>query len=554
MVLRTQREYLPKAGPAVAMIAACLLVAAGSQAVAAGTAAAGDLSAIAESIDRQIDAGLQAAEVAAAPPCTDLEYLRRATLDVAGRIPTAAETQRFAADAAADKRQQLVSRLLASPDFAFHLRNELDLFLLARIRNDGAWREYLATAVREGRGWDALVREILLPDRGGNIPEAASAFLRERAREVDDLTNDSSALLFGINISCAKCHDHPLVSDWTQDHFYGMASFFHRTYMTKNKGLAERFSGMPKFKTVSGEEKDAHFMFLTGTVIAEPAVEKTDEQRKAEEEAVRRQQKEDVSGPLELPEFSPRAALVDLALSESGNYLPARAMVNRTWARLMGRGLVEPLDQMHSENPPSHPELLDWLAEDFVQHGYDLRRLIGGIVLSRAYSRSSRWEGAAPRADLFAVALSRPLTPRQLSLSLQVATLSPEGDDTQAENWSDVRKQWEDRAESLAGQLEIPGDYFQVSADEALMFSNSERIHRDFLADQQDRLVGALLRQADREVGVQQAFLSVLSRPPDEEEIAAGLEYLKQREDRPTAAMQQLIWALMTGPEFRFNH
>ena len=101
----------------------------------------------------------------------------------------------------------------------------------------------------------------------------------------------------------------------------------------------------------------------------------------------------------------------------------ARALVNRTWYRLFGYGLVMPLDQMHSENPPSHPELLAWLARDTAEHGYDLRRLIRGLVLSKAYARSSRWESEedAPQARLFAVARLRPLTPMQLALSLRVA-------------------------------------------------------------------------------------------------------------------------------------
>src|SRR5262249_16828678 len=110
------------------------------------------------------------------------------------------------------------------------------------------------------------------------------------------------------------------------------------------------------------------------------------------------------------PKFSRRAKLLEVALKEGENRFIARAIVNRLWYRLLGQGLVMPVDQMHTENPPSHPELLEWLARDQIEHGYDLTRLVRGIVLSQAYSRSSQWEkGPRPEAKLFAVANVRPL-------------------------------------------------------------------------------------------------------------------------------------------------
>ena len=117
---------------------------------------------------------------------------------------------------------------------------------------------------------------------------------------------------------------------------------------------------------------------------------------------------------------------MEVALQPGERDFFAKAIVNRIWYRLFGQGLVMPLDQMHSANPPSHPELLDWLARDTAMHGYDLRRLIRGLVLSSAYARDSRWDGEeAPRPSLFAVALVRPLTPMQLASSLRLATVDP---------------------------------------------------------------------------------------------------------------------------------
>jgi hypothetical protein len=364
-------------------------------------------------------------------------------------------------------------------------------------------------------------------------------------------------LFFGVNISCAKCHDHPLVPDWRQDHYFGLASFFKRTYRTKGGLLAERFDGSLKFTTVAGEEKPAQFMFLTGISIDEPAAERSDDERKQLEQAVKKAEKEDQSEPPPLPDFSPRSELVRLALEESERHYFARNIANRVWARLMGRGLVHPLDQMHTENPPSHPELLDALARDFTAHGYDLKRLIRGVVLSDTYARSSRWTAAGdpPPPELFARAVPRPLTPRQFSLSLLVATADPEQlrGLEQSDEWANHRTELENRSNGLASDFEIPDANFQVSVEEALLFSNSERIDNELLADSGDRLVGRLKTIEDTDALIDAAFLGVLSRQPDNEERAAMAGYLTDRGDRRVTGIQQVVWVLLTSPEFRFN-
>jgi hypothetical protein len=509
-------------------------------------------------IDTCIAERHSAAGVTPAPVIDDGAFLRRVTLDLAGRIPTSAETREFVAMLAADKRTQLVDQLLASADFAFHQRNELDLLLLARIERDDDWRAYLLDAVRENRSWDRLFREVLLPERERPGDKGAAAFLRERVRELDDLTNDTAALFFGVNVSCAKCHDHPLVEDWKQQHYFGMASFFKRTYRTKQGLLAERFDGRLKFNTTSGEEHDAQFMFLTGVSIEEPQAERTDEERKQIEAAIKRAEKEDNADAPPLPDFSPRTELVRLALEDRERDFLARNMVNRTWARLTGRGLVHPLDQMHSANPPSHPELLAWLARDFAANGYDLKRLIRGIVLSETYARDSRWNGAGdfPPPELFAVGAARPLTPRQFALSLNIATADPEQLPglEKPDYWPQRREALESQSQDLAGRFEIPDDNFQVSVDEALLFSNDDRIQNDALRDAGDRLVGRLKSIGDDGAAVAAAFEAVLSRAPTADEQAAFAGYLGERGARRVEGIQQVVWALVTSPEFRFSH
>ena len=487
----------------------------------------------------------------------DQNTIRRLSLDLAGRIPTAAEVRAYVASTDADKRRQLVDRLLASPGYVFHQSNELHDLLIASLGNDNGYRDYLRDAVRTNRSWDQMFRDMLLGDPSNDKVKSATTFLVKRVKDLDTLTNDVSRLFFGVSINCAKCHDHPLVADWEQRHYYGFQSFFQRTYLTKKNTLAEKYSGRVKFKTTAGEELEAQFMFLTGSVVEEPQVEKTKEQLKAEDEEVKRQMKDDKAPPPKPVAFSPRQQLVEQALQESETHFFSNSIVNRVWARLLGRGLVHPLDQMHSENPPSHPQLLVWMARDLRNHNYDLRRLIRGIVMSDTYLRSSAWTSAeSPDPELFAVGVPRVLSPRQFALSMIIATRNPQRlpADLPAEEWIKRREQFENQSQGLAGQLELPSEHFQVSVDEALYLSNNKQVQDDYLRVADDRLLGHLKSISDATKAVDAAYWNVLSRSPDEAERKACLDYLKRREDRPDAAMQQVVWALMTSPEMRFNY
>jgi len=508
-------------------------------------------------INKLIHAPLAESGIAPAAGIDDARFLRRVTLDLAGRIPTPAELAEFLADDPDDRRERLVDQLLASPDFAFHLRNELNRHLMGTRSGSEAWNAYLLAAARERRPWDHVFREILLPEREAGIAAGAADFLRLRAQGLDVLTNDVAVLLFGVNVSCARCHDHPLVADWTQDHYFGLASFFQRTYPTQRGLVAEKFDGRLKFTTVSGEEKQAAFLFLSGAAVDEPVLTWTDDARKATEEAVAKAEKEAEAPSPPLPDFSPRAELVRMAVAQGADGYLARSYVNRTWARLIGRGLVHPLDQMHSGNPPSHPELLAALSRDFVAQGYDSRSLIRAIVLSDVYARESRWNrGERPAPELFAVSDVRPLTPRQLALSLDVATSDPQtlAGAAVPESWPAQREQMESRSGAIASRLEHPEEGFQVSVDEALLFSNGTSIADEYLKSGGSRLVDRLAQSADASTIAGEAFASVLSRPPGDEERAAVADYLQQRHDRPVEGIQQVVWALLASPEFRFNY
>jgi hypothetical protein len=488
-----------------------------------------------------------------AKPADDASFLRRVTLDLVGRIPTVAETAAFVGSNDPFKRVQLVDRLMSSPSFVRHQANEFDTLLMAGTK--GSLREYLTRALDENRPWDKIFRELVTADESDPKQKGASEFLKQRVADTDKLTTEVSTLFFGVNVSCARCHDHPLIHDWTQFHYYGMKAFFARTF--DNGGfLAEREYGQVKFKTTKGVEREAKMMFLTGKVadladVPEPSAE----EQKKEKERFDALKKEKKAPPP--PKVSARAKLVDLSLENDQRDFFARAIANRLWHRFFGYGLVMPLDQMHAENPPSHPELLTWLARDLMDHGYDLRRLMRGLVLSRAYGRSSRWEGGtAPAPAQFAVARLRALTPMQLAVSLRLATTDPAtvAADMKPEEVEKRLEGLESNARGFAGMLAQPGDDFQIGVSEALLFSNSDRIMKEYLAEGGDRLVSRLLKLKEPKDVVQLAVRTVLSRPPTAEETKLLGEYLQKRSDRPVDACRQLVWALVTSSEFRFNY
>jgi hypothetical protein len=198
--------------------------------------------------------------------------------------------------------------------------------------------------------------------------------------------------------------------------------------------------------------------------------------------------------------------------------------------------------------------LLAWLARDTAEHGYDLRRLIRGIVMSRAYSRSSQYDSdAKPDPKLFAVARLRPLTPLQLATSLKIAATDPAAFEGKKD--SDFEKQMEQlesSARGLAAFLAQPTDNFQIGVGEALLFSNGDRVMKEYLADTPGTLLGKAKALNDPAAAVALLVKAAYGRAPTADEKAALAAYVGKRSDRPAEAYRQVLWALVTGPEFRF--
>jgi hypothetical protein len=505
-------------------------------------------------IDHYINARMRRQGVSPAPQADDANLLRRTMLDLVGRPPAAAEAKAYLASSDEGKRQRLVEQLMNSPAFVRQQAAEFDAWLMDGTRAN--IREYLARAFREGRSWDRMFRDMVVGEPDDREQKGAIRYIASRAKDSDKLTSDTSVQFFGVNVSCAKCHDHPLVADWKQDHYFGMLSFFSRTFDV-GEFLGEREYGRVSFKTVEGKSRDAKLMFLTGAVIDEPANQEPDDKAKKEEKS-RIEELKKKKEPPPPPMYSRRAALVEAALADGQQAFFAKAIVNQLFNRFFGRGLVMPVDQMHSENPASHPELLAWLAHDFQLHGYDLNRVIRGMVLSEAYARSSRWDSAAPRPaeNLFAVALVRPLKPWQYGTLLKLAATNSEqfAADTSAEKMDKSVEQIEAAGRGLTSGFELPGTDFQVSVDEALLLTNGDKIAKELLTAGKGTLVGKVTEITDNRAAAEFTIWNIMARPPANEEIQSLTDYLNQRADRPEDARRQIVWALLTSGECRFNY
>lgn len=503
-------------------------------------------------IDYYVDQLMKADGITPAGQADDATLIRRLTLDLVGRIPTQAEVTAYVTSTNPNKRAELVDRLIASPGFIRHQATQFDLMLNANSENRRSVREYLAGALKDGKGWDKIFRDLMLPDETDPKLKGTSEYLRGRVTDLDRLTNDVSVSFFGVNVSCAQCHDHPLVVDWKQDHFYGMKSFFARTYEAGN-GVGEREAGLIKFKPTKGPERSAKLMFLTGAEVKTDTLREPTKDEQKKEKELTEKAKAAKGTPVPAPKFSARAQLVSVALQPKESVFFSRNLVNRLWHRYLGMGLVSPLDQMHSENPPTHPELLDWLAGYAASHGYDIRRLTRGIVMSKTYSRSSRFASESqPNPIYFAVARLKPLTPMQLASSLKIATTDPaQFEGLKPEELEKRLEGIDGSARGMANLFAIPTDDFQVGVGEALLFSNSDRLQKELLSD--NGILGKLKTVKDPALAAEMLVKVAYNRPPTAQEKATLVEYLGCRTDRINEAYRQVLWALLTSAEFRFS-
>ncbi len=509
-------------------------------------------------IDHYIDAKLKADGVTPSPQADDAAILRRLTLDLNGRVPTVGEVEAYLKSTEPDKKTKLVDRLLASSAFARHGAQAFYGFLQysegrpKKGDKGNPLYDYLLTSLSENRAWDRMFREIMVPDEADPKMKGSADFLKARVKDLNRLTIDASNAFFGVNVSCAQCHDHPHVQQWTQDQFYGMKAFFART-IDSGGFLGEKDFGIVKYIPNKGTEKVAPVLFLNGKAIDAPGMKEPTAAEKKQEQ-VRLDQGKKAKAPPAPPKYSLRSKLVETALAKDQREFFARNIANRLWHRFHGRGLVMPLDQLHSENPASHPELLDWLARDLADHGYDMKRFVRGLVLTNTYARSSRWDGEKHPADnIYAVAILRPLAPMQFATSLKLAASDPTSMPADVKKLEERIDALEKSAGGLANLFAQPTDNFQIGVAEAMLFANNDAMQKSLL-EGGGTLVDRMKQEPDLAKRADLAIRTVLSRMPRPDELQTIVGYLQRRQDRSAEASQQVVWALMTSAEFRFNH
>lgn len=577
----------------------------------AGPAASqGQADPLHEQIDHLIEASLSRELPGQAPaaPATDGEFLRRAWLDLAGMIPTAAEAREFLDDPSSYKRQALIDRLLDRPSFARRMQQVFDVMLMERRHEvyveAGPWREFLYQAFAENRPYDVLVRQILAADGADPASRPPARFLLDREADPNLIARDVGRLFLGMDLQCCQCHDHPLIDGYKQQYYYGLYAFVSRTVLIGGKSadgtlkpgsvaiLGEKAEGDVSFSSVF-KKKITHKTgprVIEGQPVAEPAAIKGLEYLIPPDN-------EGTARPV--PAFSRRALLgQSVASAESPAF--ARNIVNRLWALMLGRGIVHPVDLHHDENPPSHPELLDLLATRFVAMKYDIKALLRELTLTRAYQRGSepppgcRDELAEPRH--FAVAALRPTSPEQMAWSMMQAVgllAATRADVEGALDGSDprmkailnldakrrtlreaiVEEQLYDRLASkvrpfvryfggVAGQPQETAEAAST-VDQALFITNGEPV-KSWLGTTPGWLIARCAAINDPSAVAEELYLSVLSRRPTTQERAEVANYLTERTAKLSktqnpaveraAALRELAWGLLASTEFRFNH
>jgi len=477
--------------------------------------------------------------------CSDSTFVRRAYLDLTGAIPPAAEARRFVADPRPDKRARLIDSLLQRPEFAdFWALKWADLLRVEEIVLDrkgvAIFHEWIRQSIAENRPLDQFVREILTAT-GSTYKVAPANYYR--ALRAPDLRAEAVAQVFlGTRLNCAKCHNHPF-ERWTMDDYYGFAAVFDGIeYEIKEN---KRYDKSDK-KNFIGEQI---VKLASARKLKHPRSGKLPELRLLGDSA----------------RLEPDAErLARLAQWLTAHPLFARVQVNRIWFHLMGRGLVDPVDDFRATNPAVNPELLDALARDFTASGFDLRHAIRTICASRAYQLSSRPNRFnADDTMNFARVIPRRLSAEQLLDSIHLAlgslpSFEGYGQPRRAVTVPGIRATYRPRNPT-------PGDRFLhlFGKPERQTNSDTERINETSLAQvfelTSGQTLNELLTRPDNRIAdwlklpdpqlVNELYWTFLSREPGAVEYEAAMRHLEKSTDRRRAA-EDLAWALVNSKEF----
>jgi hypothetical protein len=481
-------------------------------------------------VDDEILKTLETLRLPVSPPADDRVFFRRVWLDLAGRLPPPEQLAAFLADSSPDRRTRAVDRLLKSDAFVEYWTLRMGrLFHAASLPGDAdaveAYRRWFADQLAAGTGFDIVARQ-LLTATGDSHRVGPANFARSAsdARRQAELVGDA---LMGSRIGCANCHNHPL-DRWTQDDYHGLAAVFAR---------------LERGQVVKVTKRGA----VTNLRTSEPAIPRIPGERDLD------------------PNADNRAAFADWLTAPDNRYF-ARATVNRLWRALFGRGLVEPADDLRATNPPTHPELLDRLADDFVNSGFDLRHTLRLLALSETYGRSGAiLPDNAVDDRFYSRSYTRPVEPEVAADMIADVTDVPNQFD---------RRPAGTRAVALfdphtpAPSLEILGRCVRDAPCDPgaaggglparLHLLNGELVNKKLVAPD-GRLHRLIAAKASDEAIIEAFYLCALARAPSGaerrfwQEAAAAAAAQESPETARTKFLEDFVWSLLNSREFRLN-
>jgi len=526
-------------------------------------------------INQQITAGWADAGLKPSDPATDGEWCRRVYLDVVGRTPSVTELQKFLADPASNKRPQLVDRLLGDEYVDDYARNWTDIWTTVLIGRDvenervsrPGMRQYLRRAFSKNIPYDRFMEELVTATGANanrkNVEDfnGAANFLSGKMEENGvQATTKTAQIFLGLQVQCTQCHNHPF-NKGKQNQFWEFNAFFRQARALRKfdgtreiqwiEMIDEDFPGEGKSANANADEAEIYYELRNGVVkIAYPVfVDGTEISRSGF-----------LPGKADDGTAYGANRRKELAELMKASPLMPKAIVNRMWGHFLGYGFTKPVDDMGEHNPPSHPELLDGLAERFREQSFDLKQLIRWIVLSHPYSLSSKAVKGNQRDDpslgekpKFTHFYLRQLRAEDLYESLLTAT---EADQTGGgEEAAKKKDQWLSQFIIAFGTDE--GDdatTFNGSIPQVLMMFNGDLIKQatntgkgGFL----DRVATGGMKNAAK---IDALYMAALARKPSAKEVSKANEVLVQRKGDAVGALQDIWWAVLNSNEFIINH
>lgn len=484
-------------------------------------------------IDKLVTAKLRKLNVTPSQPCDDATFLRRAYLDVIGTLPTPEEAKKFLDDKDANKRTRLIDDLVQRPEFAdFWALKWADLLRVDRQalghKQAYAYYRWIRESIAQNKSLDQFASEVI--NAQGPLKESGPEYFYKVVKKPGERASTLSMVFLGVRIACAECHHHPF-DRWSQTDYFGMQAFFTQARLQKSpRGEILYDTGNPK--TTHPRTKEV--------IYAHPLGEKM---------------------PNEPTPEMKREALAKWMTSPKNEWF-ARNLANRTWAHLMGRGLIEPVDDVRLTNPPTNPELLDALAKSLIESKFDFRQLIRTITASQTYQLSAR-----PNLtnELDETSYSRAKLKRigaEVLLDMVCQTTGVPEKYQGVPKGARAIQLWDSQVRH--DFLTLFGRPVRVSTCECervsepnvrqvLHFLNSTRI-QDKLSHE-DGIVANLVRKhkTDSPI-VDELYLTFYSRRPTKDEMDTALSWLKKHEMRRREAVEDLAWSLLSSIEFLFNH